>query len=162
MKFRALRGKVKIAGNNTLSGMPALWAALLLLAVVSFGDVSNFPDERAGANGALTLPSPANAQHADRGRQTAQKRPEAQQTAAADIRDYEASVTLIRCISAKARIAPSSFDDGGRSAAAILQEECQGEYVAYVEACIGAGIGEDICVKSALFTAQLALAQIKQ
>ncbi len=161
MKFRALRGKVKFAGNNTLSGMPVLWAALLLLAVVSFGDVSNLPDERAGATRALTSPSYATAQHVDQGHQTAQTRPEAQQTAA-DIRDYEASVTLIRCISAKARIAPSSFDDGGRSAAAILQEGCQGEYVAYIEACIGAGIGEDNCVRSALFTAQLALAQIKQ
>jgi tetratricopeptide (TPR) repeat protein len=81
---------------------------------------------------------------------------------AAEIRDYEASNTLIRCILTQARYGPSPSYGGGRSAATILREECRGEYFAYIDACMQTGMGQRTCVVSGMLAAQGALKQFNR
>jgi len=81
---------------------------------------------------------------------------------AAEIGDYEASNTLIRCILTQAQYEQAPAYNGGRSAAAILREGCRGEYFAYIDACMQAGMAQGTCVASGLVAAQDALKQFNR
>jgi tetratricopeptide (TPR) repeat protein len=81
---------------------------------------------------------------------------------AAQIRDYEASDTLIRCILTQAQYVQSPSYDGGRSAAALLREGCRDAYFSYIDACTQAGMAQRTCVVSGLLAAQGALKQFNR
>jgi tetratricopeptide (TPR) repeat protein len=81
---------------------------------------------------------------------------------AAEISDYEASNTLIRCILTQAPNGPSPSSDDGRSAAAILREGCRGDYFAYINACMQTGMDQRSCVVSGMLAAQGALRQFNR
>ncbi len=80
---------------------------------------------------------------------------------AAEISDYEASNTLIRCILTQAQYGPSPSDDG-TSAATILREGCRSDFFAYIDACMQTGMGQRSCVVSGMLAAQGALKQFNR